>query len=186
MSLGTFSANASEGVTVNVTVPTNTSELINGANFATTGAVEAASAAIESKLNKQVLTDVSFAVSGQQATLQVTKDKYNLSTQQATTTTVSAVAIADEDNAGLMSSYSVRALADLQSRVSSLEGSNISLLYDVTATGHTTDPTYTQINSFVTGLGYEVPFQGVTVTISDTMHVWRYYVNMSNQDSEGH
>ena len=182
-----FTANANEAVTANIAVPVAVSELTNDSNYTTTTALNNAVNSIEGKLNRDVLTDVSFEVVGQAANLNVTKSKYNLSTQQASETVVTAVAIADEDNAGLMSSYDVLTLADLKDRVASLEGANTRLLYDVEGVGHHSNPTYTDINDFVVSLGkYEAPFMGITVIVSDTQHAWRYYLNLSDQDSEGH
>lgn len=179
-SKATFSANQSENATATITVPTATSHLTNDSNFATTTQVSNAVAGIETKLNRDVLTDVAFSIQGQAASLTVTKDKYNLSTGTATQTQVSAVTIADADNAGLMSSHDVLTLADLQSRVASLEGANTRLLYETSAS-----PSASDINTFVTNLGYEAPFQGISVVVSQTQHIWRYYANTSAWRDDG-
>ena len=84
------------------------------------------------------------------------------------------IPLANQTNAGLMSTGDVRAISDLQSRVGNLEGKTTRLLYT-----EKVDPTAEEINAFVTGLGYTAPFEGIAVVIDKTYHIWHYYENDS-------
>jgi len=124
---------------------------------------------IEGKLNQDVVTDSQSAIVGD--TLQVTQSKKNLSTG-ATSSDTQTIAAATQTQAGIMTAADVKALSDLKSKVENLEGKTTRLLYT-----DKTDPTATEINTFVTGLGYTSPFEGIAVVVKDTYHIWHYYSN---------
>lgn len=63
-------------------------------------------------------------------------------------------------------------IAALEEKVDRLEGKTTRLLYS----GSTT-PTASDINTFVTGLGYTSPFEGIAVVVAGTYHIWHYYEN---------
>lgn len=60
----------------------------------------------------------------------------------------------------------------LEEKVDRLEGKTTRLLYS-----GSTNPTASDINTFVTGLGYTSPFEGIAVVVAGTYHIWHYYEN---------
>ena len=84
------------------------------------------------------------------------------------------IPLASTTAAGLMSSANVSTLADLGERVENLEGKTTRLFYD-----EGNNPNATQINTFVTGLGYSAPFEGIAVVVytGENYHIWHYYEN---------
>ena len=60
----------------------------------------------------------------------------------------------------------------LEEKVDRLEGKTTRLLYSGSA-----NPTASDINTFVTGLGYTSPFEGIAVVVAGTYHIWHYYEN---------
>ena len=65
-------------------------------------------------------------------------------------------------------------LAKANEKIDRLEGKTTRLLYSAS-----TNPTASDIDTFVTGLGYTSPFEGVAVVVSGTYHIWHYYENDS-------
>lgn len=84
------------------------------------------------------------------------------------------IPLASTTAAGLMSSANVNTLADLGERVENLEGKTTRLFYD-----EGNNPSASQINTFVTGLGYSAPFEGIAVVVytGENYHIWHYYEN---------
>ena len=60
----------------------------------------------------------------------------------------------------------------LEEKVDRLEGKTTRLLYSESA-----NPTASDINTFVTGLGYTSPFEGIAVVVAGTYHIWHFYEN---------
>lgn len=60
----------------------------------------------------------------------------------------------------------------LEEKVDRLEGKTTRLLYS-----GSTNPTASDIDTFVTGLGYTSPFEGIAVVVAGTYHIWHYYEN---------
>ena len=83
-----------------------------------------------------------------------------------------ALKIASTTSRGLMSKEQVSTLNDLSERMQAMEGKASRYLYDVK-----TNPTPTEIDTFVKNLGYTSPFTGIAVVIDETYHVWHYYEN---------
>lgn len=63
-------------------------------------------------------------------------------------------------------------LAEANEKIDRLEGKTTRLLYSASA-----NPTASDINTFVTGLGYTSPFEGIAVVVAGTYHIWHYYEN---------
>lgn len=103
--------------------------------------------------------------------LAIEETQINLS-NQAVDNTAYIFNIADNDKSGLMSSQDVKTLNNLIERVSSIEGKTTRLLYSASQ-----NPSASDINTFVTSLGYTSPFEGIAVVISGTYHIWHYYEN---------
>lgn len=164
-----------ENKQVNITIDKATVDLSNvdntsDVNKPVSTAQQAAIDAVADKLNKDVVTDVTFTLNGD--TLDATVNKENLSTGSKDQSGLEIISGATQDSAGLMTAADVKSLSDLQTRVGNLEGKTTRLLYT-----EKTNPTATEINTFVTGLGYTVPFDGIAVVIQGTYHIWHYYSN---------
>lgn len=83
-----------------------------------------------------------------------------------------SIKLASTASRGLMSKEQVSTLNDLSERMQAMEGKASRYLYDVK-----TNPTPTEIDTFVKNLGYTSPFTGIAVVIDETYHVWHYYEN---------
>ena len=103
--------------------------------------------------------------------LAIKETQINLSTQAEDSNTY-VFDLADSNKSGLMSSQDVQTLNNLVERVSSIEGKTTRLLYSANQ-----NPSASDINTFVTSLGYTSPFEGIAVVISGTYHIWHYYEN---------
>lgn len=103
--------------------------------------------------------------------LAIKETQINLSTQVEDSNTY-VFDLADSGKSGLMSSQDVQTLNSLVERVSSIEGKTTRLLYSASQ-----NPSASDINTFVTSLGYTSPFEGIAVVISGTYHIWHYYEN---------
>lgn len=127
---------------------------------------------INNKLNKKVATEISISTKTDDSDYVAVKGSYiNLNTSE-TSESEQAIRIADETKSGLMSSQDVQTLKNLKSRVDNLEQKTTRLLYT-----EKENPTAAEINTFVTGLGYKSPFEGIAVVIQNTNHIWHYYEN---------
>lgn len=119
--------------------------------------------------DKDVLTELSFRYDGDNVYLDkgltniASDDKTNLSEQ---------VQLASDSQAGLMSMADYQQIRKNTERIESLEGKTTRLLYSAK-----TNPTAEDINTFVTGLGYTAPFEGIAVVVDQTFHIWHYYEN---------
>lgn len=124
---------------------------------------------ISNNINNNVVENISTSVTGDNFSLIQTL--INLNTQATTQQSVN-LPLANASTAGLMSSSDFSSLQDLEDRVGNLEGKTTRLLYTTS-----TNPTASDINSFVTGLGYTSPFEGIAVVVDETFHIWHYYDN---------
>lgn len=124
---------------------------------------------INNKINTNVVNDIETSVSENNFSL--IKTLINLNTQETTQQSTN-IPLANSTTAGLMSSSDFSSLQDLEDRVGNLEGKTTRLLYTAS-----TNPTASDINSFVTGLGYTAPFEGIAVVVDETFHIWHYYDN---------
>ena len=132
-------------------------------------AVSNAITQIRNNMNNSVVKNISTTISGDNFSLIQTL--INLNTQATTQQSIN-IPLANATTAGLMSSSDFSSLQDLEDRVGNLEGKTTRLLYTAS-----TNPTASDINSFVTGLGYTPPFEGIAVVVDETFHIWHYYDN---------
>ena len=118
-----------------------------------------------------VMTDASLSYSGDTVTLN--KDLLNVKTG-ATSSDTEVIALANGTTAGLMSPASVNAISNLTSRVESLEGRTVRLLYTAKQ-----NPTAAEIEAFVRAEGYTDPtkWAGIAVVVEGTYHIWHYYAS---------
>ena len=63
-------------------------------------------------------------------------------------------------------------LAKANEKIDRLEGKTTRLLY-----AEKTNPTASEIGTFVDGLGYTSPYEGIAVVVASTYHIWHYYEN---------
>jgi hypothetical protein len=130
--------------------------------------------------NKNVVTAVAIPAAGGTAETPSDTVKINVTTTNInsgeSTTVGTNIALANENNAGLMSYSDKRNISSLQQRVGQLENSNIRLQYTAKP-----DPTKDEIAAFVVAAGYNDP-KGITVVVQETGHNWHYYNNTGWQD----
>ena len=113
--------------------------------------------------DRNVLTEATFTYNGDNV---YSKHGYiNLNTLESDTQE-HLFKLANDTTAGLMATADYKSIRDLQSRVQNLEAKTTRLLYNTK-----TNPTSTEINKFVTDLGYESPFEGIAVVVSGTYHI---------------
>lgn len=124
---------------------------------------------LPNKLNKNLVTNIDTNVSGDNININITYTNLNNDNEQTVTKILSPATI---ENPGLMSSENFNTLNELKSKVEKLEGKTTRLLYT-----NSTNPTKEDINTFVIGLGYSAPFEGIAVVINQTYHIWHYYSN---------
>ena len=117
--------------------------------------------------DRNVLTQASFTYSGDNVYSK--HDYINLKTLESDTQE-HLFKLANDTTAGLMATADYKSIRDLQSRVQNLEAKTTRLLYNTK-----TNPTSTEINKFVTDLGYKTPFEGIAVVVSGTYHIWHFY-----------
>lgn len=139
-------------------------------------AAEVGAISIE-QADKDVMNSLSIRYEGDNTYL----DKKFINIKTANETSLSEqVQLASDSQAGLMSMADYAQIRDNTSRIEALEGKTTRLLYTAK-----TDPTAEDINTFVTGLGYKAPFEGIAVVVDETYHIWHYYENSSSWKDDG-
>ena len=118
---------------------------------------------ILTQINKSVINNIDINYDGDNVTLN--SHLINIHTDKISTET-DQLNLATTSTAGLMSSTDYNTIRNLVDRVENLEGKATRLLYT-----DKSDPTAEDIHNFVVGLGYESPFEGIQVVVSDTNHI---------------
>lgn len=121
--------------------------------------------------DKDVIEGLNISYNGDNVYLN--KQFVNIATADTTELT-EQIKLASDTQAGLMSTADYNQIRNNTSRIEALEGKTTRLLYT-----EKTNPTAEEINTFVTGLGYTAPFEGIAVVINETYHIWHYYENNS-------
>ena len=132
---------------------------------------------ILTQINKSVINNIDINYDGDNVTLN--SHLINIHTDEISTET-DQLNLATTSTAGLMSSTDYNTIRNLVDRVENLEGKATRLLYT-----DKSDPTAEDIHNFVVELGYESPFEGIQVVVSDTNHIWRYYDNEVSWKDDG-
>lgn len=116
-----------------------------------------------------VITAATLSYNGDTVKLQ--RSLLNVKTG-ATSSSEEVVTLANSTTAGLMSPASVNAISNLTSRVESLEGRTVRLLYTTKD-----NPSAAEIEAFVRAEGYTDPtkWAGIAVVVAGTYHIWHYY-----------
>lgn len=125
--------------------------------------------ALPDKLDKDLVTNIDTEVSGDNININIKYVNLNNNNEQNITKLLPPVT---NTTPGLMTSEDLNALNTLKSKVENLEGKTTRLLYT-----ESTNPTKEDVNTFVIGLGYSAPFEGIAVVINQTYHIWHYYSN---------
>ena len=103
--------------------------------------------------------------------LSIDYTSFNLKTLANKTDSV-LLPLASDAESGLMSSADYASIRDLQSRMNRVENRASKLFYE-----DTMFPTAEEINAFVEEHGFAAPFEGISVLVEDTHHIWHYYEN---------
>ena len=119
--------------------------------------------------DKTVVKNISISTSGDNVSIAETKTNLGNDTE---TTETNNIPLANDTTGGLMSSADYKQIRNNTSRIEQLEGQTTRLLYTASE-----NPTASDINTFVTGLGYTSPFNGIAVVVDNTYHIWHYYEN---------
>lgn len=131
---------------------------------------------VDKKLETFILKD--FAIDHNTDNVSITNTYVNLNTAVEMNDTKN-INLVNESTAGLMSTGDYKTLRDLSARVGNLEGKTTRLLYT-----EKTDPSAEDIQNFIDSFTnehleseYKSPYEGLTVVIDETFHIWRYYEN---------
>ena len=131
---------------------------------------------VDDKLNNPILKD--FTLTQTADNVLIKNDDINLNTAEETSQT-KTLDVASDTTVGLMSTSDYKSIRDLQARVGHLEGKTTIILYT-----EKTNPSRSEIQLFINSLVeenseplYTSPYEGITVVVDETFHIWRYYEN---------
>lgn len=124
---------------------------------------------VESDINISVVTDEEVEV--QDDAVNINVEKTNISTGTTSTTPIT-IPLADDTNAGVMSPSDYQTIRSNTSRIETLEGGVVRLMYTTKD-----NPTSTEIENFVKSKGYtdQSDWPSITVVVKNTKHIWGYY-----------
>lgn len=131
----------------------------------------------KSHADRDVITNQTISINGDNVSL---VNSYINLNSLVTKTQSNNFSLANDNQAGLMSVSDYKSIRDLQARVGQLEQKATRLLYD-----EKLYPTADEINTFVTSMGYVVPFEGIAVVVSGTNHIWHYYEGGTGWKDDG-
>ena len=131
----------------------------------------------KSHADRDVITNQTISINGDNVSL---VNSYINLNSLVTKTQSNKFSLANDNQAGLMSVSDYKSIRDLQARVGQLEQKATRLLYD-----EKLYPTADEINTFVTSMGYMVPFEGIAVVVSGTNHIWHYYEGGTGWKDDG-
>lgn len=131
----------------------------------------------KSHADRDVITNQTISINGDNVSL---VNSYINLNSLVTKTQSNKISLANDNQAGLMSISDYKSIRDLQARVGQLEQKATRLLYD-----EKLYPTADEINTFVTSMGYVVPFEGIAVVVSGTNHIWHYYEGGTGWKDDG-
>ena len=136
-------------------------------------AAENAVASVNNKLKVGVVKSVTVAKSADNVSIKtVTRNLESGSETQES----QSIGVANSSGAGLMSKEAYSQLEKNTANIQQLKGNFIRLLYTASSA-----PTSDDIQSFVVSKGY-TPSPSVSVVVSATNHVWRYYTGTGYKD----
>ena len=124
---------------------------------------------VSMSLDEDVLSDI--AVEIKDDNFNIVKTHLNLKTLAENKQAMN-LPLANDTQSGLMSVADYVSIRNLQDRVGRLEFKTTRLLYT-----DTLYPTPEQIDEFAVSAGYTAPFDGVSIIVDGTNHVWHYYEN---------
>lgn len=129
---------------------------------------------ILTKLDTTVLQESDITFDGDNVNL--VNSYINLSSEEVTNDST-LITLANDNQAGMMSMADYRSLRNLESRVAGIEGKTTRLLYT-----EKQNPTAEDIQAFVDNLNseeaeYSYPYEGLSIVVDETYHIWRFYEN---------
>lgn len=188
--LGTFKANATSGTTVDISVPTKTSDLTNDGADGTSTFVETddlpvvdtaysassnnaiANSTVTNSLNRDVMTNLTLDTSPSTTTVNLNNTKTNLASPSSTTTTAITLPVASSTQAGVMNSSTFDAVTNNTNNINAL------LSGAVAVTGLPASPTQAQITSaWQSETGLSSLINRASVYDVTNNKVWTYYTN---------
>ena len=188
--LGTFKANATSGTTVDISVPTKTSDLANDGADGTSTFVETddlpvvdtaysassnnaiANSTVTNSLNRDVMTNLTLDTSPSTTTVNLNNTKTNLASPSSTTTTAITLPVASSTQAGVMNSSTFDAVTNNTNNINAL------LSGAVAVTGLPASPTQAQITSaWESETGLSSLINRASVYDVTNNKVWTYYTN---------
>lgn len=139
---------------------------------------------LENTINNNILTKLDTTVL-QDTTISYDKDNVSLVnsyinlSSEVETLRSNTLTLANDNQAGLMAIADYRSLRNLEARVGNLEGKTTRLLYTAKK-----KPTAEDIQAFIDAIvnefeepEYSHPYEGLSIVVDETYHVWHYYEN---------
>lgn len=199
--VGTFTANSTDDAVVNITVPTEVSELANDAGYAiaanlatvastgsynnlidtptvdstfsesSTNAIQ--NATVTGAVNRDVVTTIANAATPSTSTVVLDTTKTNLSTGITTSGNIS-LPVASTTQAGVMSKAIYDAISQTSQDVDAMKNGSVAI------TGISASPSQQDITDvWKLATGYDTLINGARVYDVDNDKVWTYYTNDS-------
>lgn len=164
-----------------IVVPTKTSDLTNDSDFQTStdvsGAISTATGAIDTKLNSNVITDLTMATDATK--VEFTENKKNLSTG-VTSTEVDTIPLASTTQAGILNAAGYQSIIDSQDRLDALAGGAVSIA-NLSANPSQSDLT----TAWQTATGETTVFNRASIFDSTNGKNWTYFDNTSAWEVTG-
>lgn len=137
---------------------------------------------ILTKLDTTVLQESDITFDGDNVNL--VNSYINLSSEEVTNDST-LITLANDNQAGMMSMADYRSLRNLESRVAGIEGKTTRLLYT-----EKQNPTAEDIQVFVDNLNseeaeYSYPYEGLSIVVDETYHIWHFYENEIGWKDDG-
>ena len=199
--IGTFTANATDNATVNITVPTEVSELANDAGYAVTAnlapvaltneysdldgkpVVDAAfsddstnaiqNATVTAAVDRNVTTDVAVNATPSISTVILDQTRTNLRSGTSATTNIS-LPVASSTQAGVMSKAIYDTLSQNAQDIDAMKNGSVAIA-GISATPSQQDIT----DVWKLATGFDTVINGARVYDIDNNKVWTYYTNDS-------
>lgn len=131
------------------------------------------------KANRNVTQDLTVKTTDGSDNVSLEVSYINLSSQ-AQTSESKAISLANDQHAGLMSKSDYSQIRQNTEDIARLKNVNVRLLYT-----DKSDPIATEIDTFVQSKGYTSPYQGISVVVDATKHVWHYYEGGTGWKDDG-
>ena len=176
--LGTFTSNQATNKTINVPVPTKTSDLTNDSDYVTDSNYihidnnySNNDKSAVTRLNQAL--DVSLAVASDSSTTTITENKVNIYTGTSTTNSVS-IPVASASQAGVINALTYQAIQSNSDNINAILNGSVSIA-NISANPSQSDLT----TAWTTATGLSTVINGAKINDSTNQKVWTYYTNTS-------